>query len=194
MLYQWDGRRGPGAIVLQFLCRSEQPNFNYKLESRTVIIDMKLHAKLGAGVYSDVFSVNGKACKLFKSGPEVPPRQTREGRKRVYLCQVEAYRRTAVDPELQSYLPTFYGPCAIDDVVDEGGKSVREDYLLDACYSLQVLEGQELKLVDPDVARRYPKVPFVRSQLKALGVETLDASVFCLRDTFKIIDIDIELC
>src|SRR5215467_6586061 len=105
-----------------------------------MIIDKRVHHLLGSrGVWADVFQVNTRAFKLFHSGPEVPPYQLREGRERRFSCQIEAYQRiTDQDSWLAAHTATFYGSCLIDDVIAENGSSIKANYLLHCCYSMEV--------------------------------------------------------
>jgi len=161
-----------------------------------MVIDFTLHKQLGSGgAYADIFSVDGKAYKLFKSGPEFPPRQTREGRRRVYASQVEAYSRAGCDPELSRHTARFYGPCVIEDVIGLDGNSIRDTYLLDACYAVEILIGDELKVTATEAVEKYPHITKARIAFERLGIQTSDASVFNYNDAekFKFIDIETQL-
>jgi hypothetical protein len=180
-------------------------------------IDKRVHRLLGFGLggfWADVFEVDGKAYKLFRSRPEIPPYQMREGRERIFHSQVEAYRRLEYsDPWLAGHAATFYGSCSIDDVIDESGKSVQEEYLLDCCYALEVLDPgeqdkrtllyrNEVKLTRIKALTLSPAGAGYPSHLKhlaeaeerftKLGIYTYDASVFFStdREKFKFIDFD----
>jgi hypothetical protein len=92
-----------------------------------MIIDKRVHPLLGSGVYADVFAVDGRAYKLFKSGPEAPPRQTREGRRRIFQSQTEGYQRIGNHAWLSSHVPTYFGTRTIEDVIDECGNTTKAD-------------------------------------------------------------------
>jgi hypothetical protein len=170
-----------------------------------MVIDKRVHRNLGSrGVYADVFELDGKAYKLFLSGPDSPPRQTRAGRKRVFESQCEAFRSLSKDPWLQGHAATFFGNCTIDDVIGADGTSVKHDYLLDCCYSLELLDLGEV-VQETGLYRNESKawpagyddrwyMKEARARFKALGISTLDASVVFPNDpeAFKFIDFEIE--
>ena len=58
----------------------------------------------------------------------------------MFESQCEAFRSLSKDPWLQSHAATFFGNCTIDDVIGEDGVSVSDCYLLDCCYSLELLD------------------------------------------------------
>ena len=96
-----------------------------------MVIDMRSYLK--SGNYADVFAVGGRAYKLFKSGPDVPPRQTKEGRRRVFESQCKAFRLAPLDPFLRCHTAEFHGVQILEDVIDADGKSIQGSYLLDCC-------------------------------------------------------------
>jgi hypothetical protein len=174
-------------------------------DNNNMVIDKRIHRNLGLrGVYADVFEVDGRAYKLFLSGPESLPRQTKAGRKRVFESQCEAFRSLSKDPWLQSHAATFFGNCTIDDVIGEDGTSVEDDYLLDCCYSLELLDLGEV-IQETGLYRNEAKAWSVgcddhwhmkeaKARFKALGISTMDASVVFPNDPekFKFIDFEIE--
>jgi hypothetical protein len=99
--------------------------------------------------------VDGRAYKLFLSGPENPPRQTKTGRKRVFESQCVAFRLLSQDPWLQSHAATLFGQCMVDDVIGEYGTSVKDDYLLDCCYSIELLDLGGIKFFDFEIENYY---------------------------------------
>jgi hypothetical protein len=165
-----------------------------------MIIDMNVNRLLGSGVYADVFELDGRAYKLFRSRPEVPPRQTREGRRRVFQSQCEAFRLLSHNLWLQSHAADFYGVCIIDEVIDKIGLSVKSGYLLDCCYILELLDPGE---GDPETGlfRNEAKVDVLAhghlreavARFADLGISTLDSSVFFQADSEKFKFIDIEM-
>ncbi|MGA3238711.1 MAG: hypothetical protein ABSG03_20730 [Bryobacteraceae bacterium] len=100
-----------------------------------MVISFKTDRRLGDGAYSVVYELNGRAFKLFKRYPQVPPRQTEEGRRLTYQHQCEAYELASCDSLLKHHIATFYGRVAIEDVIDTDGRSVKDSYLLDCCYA-----------------------------------------------------------
>jgi len=179
--------------------------FDYRM-----VIDKRVHRQLGwRGVYADVFEIGGKAYKLFLSRPEVPPRQTREGRKRIFHSQVDAYERIEkCDAWLAAHTPEFYGTCSIQDVIGDSGEIVNENYLLDCCYAMGVLDLGE-RDTDTGLYRNEAKLaglfsfsagyaPHLKhleeaeTRFKSLQINTSDASVCFPNDParFKVFDFD----
>ena len=176
-----------------------------------MIIDKRYNRLLGSGGnYADVFELEGRAYKLFKSGPDIPPRQTREGRKRVFESQCGAFRLLSEDPWLQSHAALFHGACSVDNVIGHDGRSVKDDYLLACCYSLELfdlhetnpmtgLPGNEDKLTAIhnsriDLEDQHDHLREAVKRFRVLGITVLDSSVFYHADPekFKFIDFEIE--
>jgi hypothetical protein len=161
-------------------------------------VDFRLHCLLGYGSYAEVFAVEGRALKLFTSGPEVPPRQTREGRRRVFECECEAYQLVSNEPWLRDHVATFYGPCVPEDVVDKDGTSVRNNYLLNCCYALELIGPAEIafKATTEGVRDNNEHIRRAIERFGKLGIEALDSSVFFHSDPerFKFIDIGMKDC
>lgn len=159
-----------------------------------MIIDMRSHRKVGSGVYSDVFAVDDSAFKLFRSGPEVPPRQTKEGRRRVFEQQCEAYRLAGGEPWLRDHVATFHGVCVIQDVIDMDGSSLQDAYLLDCCYAIELFDPGEIDFkVTSEWVRDHQHIEKALQCFAQLGIAALDSSVFRYDDPAKFKFIDIEL-
>src|SRR5258707_201119 len=114
-----------------------------------MVIDLSAHKGFKSGAYAIVCPVDGKAYKIFMSGPEVPPRMTREGRRRVYESQCAAYELASGDEFLRKHVPHYFGAVTVENVIGTGGASIKEDFLLECCYATELLEGPELKVTDP---------------------------------------------
>jgi hypothetical protein len=165
-----------------------------------MIINMNVNRVLGSGVYADVFELYGRAYKLFKSHPEVPPRQTREGRRRIFQSQCEAFRLLPHNSWLQNHAADFYGVCVIDEVTDKVGVSVKSNYLLDCCYILELLDPGEIDK-ETGLFRNEAKMDLLAhghlreavARFRDLGISTQDSSVFFHADSEKFKFIDIEM-
>lgn len=151
------------------------------------------HCQISGGFYADVFSVEGRAYKLFKNGPEVPPRQTREGRRRIFERQCEAFRTAAADSYLENHIAQFFGIITVENVIDKDGVSVGAEYLLDCCYAIELFGPghTEAKATAPDV-RWLEHIDTAFRRFRQLGIHALDSSVFDYADPqrFKFIDIE----
>ncbi len=161
-----------------------------------MVIHFGTHRKLGEGVYSVVYEIDGRAFKLFKRYPQFPPRQTEEGRRLVFRRQCDAYERAAHDPFLKNHTATYFGPCVIDDVVEADGISVKDAYLLDCCYAVEVVGGRETKTASALQLSEFEKYPHIRAavnRLAEIGIEVGDSSVFDVDDPERFKFIDFEL-
>jgi hypothetical protein len=161
-----------------------------------MVINFSTHRNLGEGVYSVVYEVEARAFKLFKRYPEVPPRQTEAGRRLTFQHQCEAYDRASSDPFLKNHIATYFGPFVIDDVVDADENSVKDAYLLDCCYAVEVMGGRETKTASAlqrSEVERYPHIREAVNRFAGIGVEFLDSSVFDADDPehFKFIDFEL---
>lgn len=162
-----------------------------------MLIDMRLHRQVGSGVYADVFAVGDRAYKLFKSGPEVPPRQTKESRRRVFECQCEAFQIAGSDPWLRGHVAAFHGLCVLEDVLDKNGGSVQSAYLLDCCYGIELFGPTEIDFkATAEWVRNHEHIGTALHRFAQLGIAALDSSVFRYDDPekFKFIDIELTDC
>ena len=75
-----------------------------------MIIDLRTHVQLGEGFFATVFSINGRAYKLFKHGPVYPLEyvELNERPFRIFEAQCDAYRRAAEHDILRKHTPEFY--------------------------------------------------------------------------------------
>jgi hypothetical protein len=162
-----------------------------------MVIDMRSHRQIGTGVYADVFAVDDRAYKLFRSRPEVPPRQTRDGRRRVFECQCEAFAIAGSDPWLRDHVAVFHGVCVVEDVLDKNGGSVQSAYLLDCCYAMELFDPGEIDFkATAEWVRNHKHIGAALQRFTQLGIAALDSSVFRYDDpaTFKFIDIELRNC
>jgi len=162
-----------------------------------MVIDLRCHRRIGLGEYADVFAANDRAYKIFRNGPEVPPRRTKEGRRRVFDCQCKAFQLAAVDPFLVRHIAEFHGVQVIHDVLNEDGNSLQSAYLLDCCYSVELFgsDDTEVKATD-DTVRDHEHIEKARQRFREVGITTSDSSIFRYEDPdrFKFIDIEITDC
>jgi hypothetical protein len=130
---------------------------------------------------------------LFKRYPIIPPKQTEEGRRLTYRHQREAYQLISSDPYLKNHIPTFFGPVTIDDVIERDGTSIKDSYLLDCCYALEVVRGDETKMPlthhDSSIGS-LAHIKDAAERFAKFGVNVSDSSVFNAvdRERFKFID------
>ena len=161
-----------------------------------MVINFNTHQRLGEGVYAIVYEVEGRAFKLFKRYPQVPPKQTEEGRRLTFQHQCQAYERASSDPFLKNHIATYYGRAIIDDVIDENGDSAEESYLLDCCYAVEVMGGGETKTASAlrlAEFERYPHIREATDRFAGIGIAFLDSSVFDAVDPERFRFIDFEL-
>jgi hypothetical protein len=161
----------------------------------SMVIDRRLHRAVGAGFYADIFAVGEAAYKLFRSGPEIPPRQTRDGRRRVFESQCEAFKIAQGDPWLCGHIAAFRGVRVVEDVLGDNGESLQDAYLLDCCYGIELFGPGEIDFkVTADCVRNQGHIGRALDRFATLGIAALDASVFFHGDPdrFKFIDIEIR--
>jgi hypothetical protein len=161
-----------------------------------MVINFNAHWKLGEGVYSGVYEVEGRAFKLFKRYPQFPPRQTEEGRRLTFQHQCQAYERASSGTFLKNHIATYYGQFIIDDVVGADGSSLKESYLLDCCYIMEVMGGSETKTASAlrlAEIERFPHIKEAADRFAGIGIEYRDSSVFGVDDPehFKFIDFEL---
>jgi hypothetical protein len=107
------------------------------------------------GEYSIVYALGGRAYKLFRSKPEVPPRRTREGRREIFERQCEAYRVAGSFAFLSQHIPQYFGTIEVEDVISTEGESIKDDFLLDCCYVTELVSGTENKVTDAVIIEQY---------------------------------------
>lgn len=160
-------------------------------------IDFKLNRLLGSGVYGDVFEVGTSAFKLFRSKPIAPPRQTPIGRKRLFECQCQAFKIAASHSWLREHTASFEGTRLIEDVLDQSGRSIRSEYLLECCYETELFPPRtpEAK-AGANGVRSLQHIELAIQQFSLFGIDALDASIFDFDDParFKFIDIQMKNC
>ena len=105
------------------------------------------------GAFADVFIDDraGRVYKVLVSEPERGlPRSLSAAalnaiRRDNFVSQVDAYRIAGTDPILLAHIPQFFGTVQAAAVHDAAGRIVSNEYLLDACYVVQRLEGRDEK-------------------------------------------------
>jgi hypothetical protein len=155
-------------------------------------IRMDVHHRLSdeSGAYSgataDVFDVGGIAYKVFRVYGVASPERARDR----FESQCEAYRRAAADPWLRLHAATFYGSASIEDIINEDGESIGEQYLLDCCCCMELLSGNEKKLSMCDVRKSSEHLQEAKRRFSEAGIDLSDSSVFNGedRERFKLID------
>ena len=133
------------------------------------------------GFFSSVFMdyPNGVAHKLFKGHchPSISRegRQVRDGvRRLVFQDEIKAYEIASRSPILRRYVPEFFGVVRVDGVSDASGNDLSHLYLLDCCYSMELIEGDA---IDFDPSK--PDVDEIVREFAAEGIEILgDSSCF----------------
>jgi hypothetical protein len=108
----------------------------------------------------------------------------------IFEAQSDAYLRTERDETLRSHTPQYFGVCSIDAVIDEDENILSNLYFLDACYTIEKLDGSEKKVNDQLILNQYPHIREIRHCFDEHGIDTGDASVFSYSDlkSSKLID------
>lgn len=149
--------------------------------------------RISSGEHADVFLCDRekRALKLFRRPP--PAQNMIETccqfcltRKR-FASEVSAYKRIS-NTTLVANIPTFYGARRITRVVSSGA-DISINYLLDSCYELELIPGNDTKIraLQGTIAC---KVNALLQRFHQLGIRfTSDASCFFLPSKeIKLID------
>ncbi len=113
-------------------------------------IRMKIHHRLSiepgaySGATADVFNVEGIAYKVFRSYGVA---QTIQRIRDTFKSQIDAYRIAAGDSWLRQHTATYHGCLTIEDILNEDNESVRDLYVLDCCYRMELLPGNDVKFL-----------------------------------------------
>jgi hypothetical protein len=158
-----------------------------------MIIHLKSHKVLGKGAYAHVFQVADRAFKLFLRFPEFPSKQTEKGRRETFISQCEAYQRASFDLRLRKHIADFYGACIIEDVLDSRGQSIKEEYLLDCCYVMKLLSGEDKKFTTSGLREAPQYLWNAYTRFLHVGINLGHSSIFNADDAdrFKFIDFDL---
>lgn len=135
-----------------------------------------------SGAYADVFidEQAGRVYKLFVSDSEDGVQRSRSTaqlnliRRENFMAEVEAYRIAEADPILSTHTPRFWGVTQAASVHDLSGRLVSDQYLLDACYVVQRLEGQDEKID--------PRSDFAPAHIKAFAQRCKDLGIGYVHD------------
>jgi hypothetical protein len=104
--------------------------------------------------------------------------------------------RRAGDPCLKHHVATFHGRACVEDVIDMEGKSIKELFLLDCCYGLEILTGDETKTASKltlSEIENFAHVKDAADKFRELGISVSDSSVFDAGDPGRFKFIDFEL-
>jgi hypothetical protein len=151
-----------------------------------------------SGAYADIFIDENAArvYKLFIAEPEGRlPRSLSTAnlnaiRRENFQTQLNAYRIAEADPFLSAHIPQFFGTAQATAVHDSAGADVSNEYLLDACYVVQRLEGRDEK-ANPRSDFAPAHIKAFAKRCKTLGINYVhDSSAFNLEDPERFVVID----
>lgn len=164
---------------------------HFRLQFPCMVRDQRKHDKIPGGFSAGIFVVDDRVLKIFYS-KEIPPKHDHAGTRRLFQSQCDAFEESSEDPILKIHIPLFYGQVDVEDVLNNDGQSIKEQYLLDCCYGLERLFGPDVKI--PEAAGQYPHIADAVKRFTNRGIQTHDACVFNPRDadSFKFIDIEME--
>ncbi|MEP7195447.1 MAG: hypothetical protein ABI851_02940 [Saprospiraceae bacterium] len=144
--------------------------------------------------------LSGKAYKLFKSF-EHPKSDTynynkeqfNKFRREVYNSEREAYELIQ-NSNLKEYFPAYYANTKINAVLDNCRQDISNQFLLDCCLTLELIQGESYKLNDnisnESIAYQNIDINSIFQSLDEIGVKFFDdANVFWNNGEIKIIDI-----
>src|SRR5580704_17567751 len=113
---------------------------------------LKTSNRLGVGgAYADLFrSDNSKLVFKVFVGPKHPSKgyaaDDEQRRRNTFEAEYRAYSIVSQDPALSAHAPGLFEKSIVDDVLDHNGISVRGHYLIDCCYRMQFIAGDEHKI------------------------------------------------
>ncbi len=152
--------------------------------------------RFATGGFADLFSPPGANCvfKLFKcrdqSGlPDPLEKDYSLMRRAVCDSEIAAYCLLQSHADLARHAPKFFGRTTVSDVLNSEGHSTKHDYLLDCCYSMSRIEGQDEKISGG--REDLPHVAQLLGRFRQIGISyLLDCSAFFLGDPNRICLID----
>ncbi len=91
-------------------------------------------------------------------------------RRDTFSAECDAYDIAMANPGIRRHVPDFFGRVEISDVLDENGISMAMNYLLDCCYSIEYVNGNEMKLGFYAEESCPPHVVELLRQMKTAGI------------------------
>jgi len=86
------------------------------------------------------FPGDGRVYKLFRRGRD---HRATEISRSAFVAETQAYKIATSTPSLANHIPEYFGVQSIGRVVDAAGRNCGHRYLLDHCYAIQYLTGEE---------------------------------------------------
>jgi hypothetical protein len=77
-------------------------------------------------------------------------------------------------------------------VIGEDGISIKECFLLDCCYAIEILDGKETKF-PTNYVESYSHLADAVRRFKNLGIDLTDSSAFNIDDSLRFKFIDFEM-
>src|SRR5437773_5774062 len=114
---------------------------------------LELKQRINSGAYSDIFLSEDRqrVFKLFisdkhKTNTDQWLKPSLERIRRTFESECQAYRLAHEHPFLTKHVPAFFGTVQVGDVIGPNGKSIKDQYLLEFCYSTELVRGYAEKL------------------------------------------------
>lgn len=147
-------------------------------------MELLLAMRVVRGSSADIFHdlPARRAYKLFRRARnDASNRVTR----RIFAAESRSYRILEQHPELQRHAPRFFGEYTVTSVRGRQGVSQSSRYLLDCCYSVEWLNGDDLKVFGVPAKSR-PAILALMHRFEAVGIQYMaDASVFDWNEPFR---------
>jgi len=147
-------------------------------------LELSLRDRISRSNFADIFAPP-PGDRVFKLMQKITAKQLVGAEKWIFNAEVGAYERLKDHPELQRYVPEFFGVVRVDRVINAAGRSISGKYCLDLCFSMERLPP------DPDELKYgmffgMPEWSFLEpigQAFEAAGIRSLgDASVLQWRD------------
>lgn len=116
---------------------------------------LRTQDRIGVGAFAEVFRhpQNGRVYKLFKqsdTGNLLNDNSEHEPgmRRLVFQAEREAYVIAMRSDAIRPFIPTYYGTCEVDQVIDDDGSDISDQFMLECCYIVDFVEGDDTKLTN----------------------------------------------
>lgn len=156
---------------------------------------LQLKDRIAEGGFAHIFTSGtpGRIVKLFLRqehvhDPAVDSFDHEVISRAVWDAECGAYELLIQHPDLARHAPQFFGRVAVEDVLEESGRSVLQQYVPDCGYEIEHIEGQDTKIGTLPSHVLALIEPIIEKFEEAGVTFTGDASCYLEINPIKIID------
>src|SRR5215208_3795156 len=106
---------------------------------------LRLEQRLMRGSSADLFA-DLEAQRVYKLFRRVANERSNRVTRGIFDAECRAYELLRSHPELEKRAPEYFGRVVVTAVRDRSGRNRRSHYLLDCCYAIQFLLGEDVKM------------------------------------------------